>query len=120
MKSDSYYELKEEVTLALLKQFLPLFPGDGSNGNSSISTNICSSVRTNIYAKTDVNVSAYYLSMNSKHLDKRLVEIVFHDLDKVILHTLDSKVIGTLSRYGVLEKEARSSLISSYVNGKFY
>lgn len=97
-KSDSHYELKEAVTLALLKQFLPMY------------------LKETLHEK----VSAYYLAMNSKNLNKRLVEIVFHDLDKVILHTLDAKVIGILSCHGVLEKEARDSLIDSYVNEKFY
>lgn len=131
-KSDSHYESKEAVTLELLKQFFPLFLGDESNAALNMSANTCANIRVNIdvnaqadigardYAKADKKVSAYYLAMNSKNLNKRLVEIVFHDFDKVILHTLDAKVISILRSYGVLEKEARNSLIDSYVNEKFY
>ena len=95
-KSDSHYESKEEVTLALLKQFLPNLLESGSR------------------------VSAYYLNMNSKTLHKRLVEIVFHDMEMVILHSLDAKVVGVLSGRSLLESEPKNSVIDSYVNEKFY
>lgn len=91
-KSLSHYEQKEEVTLLLLRDFY-LDCGD---------------------------ISAYYLNMNSKFLDGKLVEIVFHEREKVVLHSLDKRVIDFLKLHSILKKEPRSSLIDGYVNERFY
>lgn len=91
-KSLFHYEQKEAVTLLLLKDFY------SDHGK----------------------ISAYYLKMNSKALDGKLVEIVFHEYERVVLHSLDKKVIDFLKFHSILTNEPKSSLIDGYVNERFY
>lgn len=88
--SNEYYEIKESV----LRKLITLFK--------------------------DKELQAYYVNTGSAKLKHKLVELVAPDYEKLVFHTLDCKTIACLKRRGILDTEQRDSLISDYINTKYY
>lgn len=66
------------------------------------------------------DIEAYYIQMNSKHLEGTIYEIVFLNHDRVILHSKDRKILYKLRTSGCFSENWRESKIQTYVNTKVY
>lgn len=73
-------------------------------------------IRTIIDHKDVGRIRAYPIRLNSKRLDKELMEIVLEDQDKCILHSLDPEIKKTLIKMKVYDHKSRESIIADYVN----
>ncbi len=61
-------------------------------------------------------ITAYYVDVNSRRLNNKLVEIVFLEREKVILHSMDKRVIALLKRKNYFKYSRSKSRIDSYIN----
>lgn len=98
-----------------------------SENNSSLATiaNEYYEIKENVFSKIicllkSEDVKAYYVELGSVKLKKRLVEIVLMDREKLIFHTLRADNIRRLKNLGYLGEGIRKSLISDYINTKYY
>lgn len=62
------------------------------------------------------NMEAYYIHMNSRHLEGQIFEICCHDYEKVVLHSKDRKILHKLRTAGCFVEDRRNSKIETYVN----
>lgn len=61
-------------------------------------------------------VDAYFIQLRSQNLSGQIFEIVFKDLEKVILHSKDKKILHKLKTNGCFDETLRPSAIDDYVN----
>lgn len=66
-----------------------------------------------------LGTEAYYIQVSSKHLKRKLFEIIFYDYEGVILHSTSEWLQQRLEREGVFQPGVRKSLIENYVNEKY-
>lgn len=64
-------------------------------------------------------VEAYYIKAKSDFLDYRLIEIILHDYEGVILHTINPGIVEELTEEGVFHPVRKRSRIDDYVNKKY-
>ncbi|MCK5763275.1 MAG: hypothetical protein KAH05_04070 [Clostridiales bacterium] len=88
-KADKYYYLKERVTEKLIALY------------------------------GDKPLKAYYIKVTSKSLKGKLFEIVFEDLDKVILHSKDVRIHNILVKMKKFDKKMQKSIIDDYINSLY-
>lgn len=89
-KSDYFYDKKDKATESLLK--LLDFKG----------------------------VEAYFVKVSSPNLKKKLFEIVFTELDGIVLHSKNERILEMLRYEGVFKDDTvRKSVIDNYVNQKY-
>lgn len=88
-KRENFYDLKDVATLAILNLL-------DFNG-----------------------IEAYFIELKSKRLQGIIFEINVISLDKVILHSKNKAILTKLRQNEVFIKEARPSLIDSYVNKSY-
>lgn len=65
------------------------------------------------------NVEAYFIKAKSDYLDNKLIEIVLHDYEGVILHTINPGIVEELEEEGVFQPIRKRSKIDDYVNKKY-
>ncbi len=65
-----------------------------------------------------MNVSAYYIRVNSKYLKGKLFEIVIHEY-QMILHSASTLILQKLIDENVFEDCVKESLIDGYINQKY-
>ena len=65
-------------------------------------------------------IDAYYIQVTSKSLKGKLFEIVFVDLDRVILHSMDRKILRMLKNRKSFHKQIKKSIIDEYINSLYW
>ncbi len=65
------------------------------------------------------NMEAYYIKAKSDFLDNKLIEILLHDYEGVILHTINPGIVEELKEEGVFQPIRKRSRIDDYVNKKY-
>lgn len=88
-RAEKIYRTKEKVTLQMLK--------------------VCRGQR----------IEAYFIKVSSKSLTGKLFEIVFHDLEQVILHSMDFAVRRQLMAMRCFDPKMRKSVIDDYINSLY-
>lgn len=61
-------------------------------------------------------LEAYFIYMNSRHLEGQIYEIRCLDYEKVVLHSKDKKILHKLRTAGCFHENKMESIIQSYVN----
>lgn len=62
------------------------------------------------------HLEAYFIYMNSRHLEGQIYEIRCLDYEKVVLHSKDKKILHKLRTAGCFHENKMESIIQSYVN----
>jgi hypothetical protein len=67
----------------------------------------------------DQKIEAYYITISSKSLKGKIFEIVFKDLDQVILHSMDQRVKKKLIQMNCFDNRMKKSIIDEYINSLY-
>lgn len=70
-----------------------------------------------LYDKGDME--AYFIKVSSKSLNGKLFEIVFKDLDRVILHSMNLNILKLLNKRKCFENKTKKSIIDDYINSLY-
>lgn len=65
------------------------------------------------------NMEAYYIKSKSDFLNTRLIEIILHDYEGIILHTINPGIVEELRMECVFSDTRKRSKIDDYVNRKY-
>lgn len=65
-------------------------------------------------------VSAYFIHMDSRHLEGQIYEINLLAYDRVVLHSKDKKILHKLKVAGCFEEQRLPSIVQRYINTKVY
>lgn len=65
------------------------------------------------------SLKAYYISVASRSLKGKLFEIVFEELDKVILHSMDKNIHKSLIKMKKFDRKIQKSIIDDYINSLY-
>ncbi len=65
------------------------------------------------------DIEAYYIKISSKSLKGKIFEIVFKELDQVILHSMDERVKKRLIKMNCFDNRVKKSIIDEYINSLY-